>query len=648
MRLRTQLSMLAGLVIAALVAVQLLVVIPGWQAELERSAVERGRAVVAMLAHSAAEAAMVGNYSELQRRLDDLAASEDVTYAAILDRQGRVTVSSSVLDERPFFPLDKKPPDPARILVDSAVEVRWAKADIYDKRVLDFAAPLTVYRRSWGMARLGLSVAPLEEATSAVRLKLLGLGLASLFVAVLLIGLLAATVTRPLSRLAATAKRIAGGELAARASPSGAKEVRQLGGAFNGMAEAVEDQVAEIHRKTSELEAGYRVLARLGTTIDREALMQGVLEVIAEVLSAERCELLALDPRQGVLDRFTFSADGFATGNLTPAAFSVERFTEVRDLAELLRGHLAPAEGDLFVPLAIDDQTMGVLTVHPAEDAAFSADDDRLARGITTHLLVALENARLYELAITDGLTGLTIRRYFSARLREELDRARRYVQPFSLLMIDIDHFKRVNDSHGHPAGDMVLRGLAHRLKEALRSTDLLSRWGGEELTVLLPGQSPEQGRTVAEKLRQEVAARPFSISDGQTIQVTISIGVAAFPDHGPDADELVAAADKTLYAAKQAGRNQVMLAAARVVQEVIDDEEEDEPVATGEPPPSEPPVPPEPEEEPEAEESEKQEPEEEVPEEEEPKEEVPEKQEPEEEEEPDDQPDGDKEPADK
>ena len=561
MRLRSQFILMALLVVAALEGVLLVYTIPGWQAELNQGARARGRAVTRMLAHVCAEPAMVGNYSELQRIIDDLTADPELVFAAVLDRQGRVAVSSKVLDDRPYFPLEKVPPDPAGLLDRDAEGVVEAQTELYGKSVLDFAAPLRVYKRSWGTARLGLSTASMEKAASDVTRNVIWLGSAGLLVAMLLIVLLTTTITRPLGRLAKIAVRLSKRELTARADPSGAREMRQLGQAFNLMAQNIQEHIQDIQQKSSELEAGYRVLARLGTTMDRQALMEGVLTVIADVLTASHCELIALDPRQGLLDRFAWGPEGFAISNLAPAAFNKESFSEVSDLAALAKQHLDPEDSDLFVSLGVEEHTFGGLLARPAGAHKFSSGERKLAEGVSKHLLVALENARLYELAITDGLTGLTIRRYFMARLQEELDRSRRYGHPFSLLMLDIDHFKAVNDTHGHPAGDHVLRALARRLTDVLRSTDLCSRYGGEEMVVLLPGQSPELGQMVAEKICQEVANRPFSAGETKDLVVTLSAGVASYPDHGLTPDALIEMADRAMYAAKEAGRNCVRLA---------------------------------------------------------------------------------------
>ncbi len=168
------------------------------------------------------------------------------------------------------------------------------------------------------------------------------------------------------------------------------------------------------------------------------------------------------------------------------------------------------------------------------------------------------DQAALAELATHDGLTGLYNHRTFYALLADELARAQRFSRPLSLLMLDIDHFKRVNDTHGHLAGDAVLKALGKLLHREVRGIDRVCRYGGEEITVILPETDIDAAAHVAERLRAAVEAQPFD-ANSEPIRLTVSIGVASFPAHADSAETLVAAADAALYAAKRGGRNLVV-----------------------------------------------------------------------------------------
>jgi|GEM_PF-2294236 len=187
------------------------------------------------------------------------------------------------------------------------------------------------------------------------------------------------------------------------------------------------------------------------------------------------------------------------------------------------------------------------------------------ANAFSVQLIFAMAKAKLFrelqQRSRTDGLTGLTRRGPFEERLAEEVARASSFKTTFSILMIDIDHFKRMNDTYGHQVGDEVLRTVSQRLKECLYETDMIARYGGEEFVCLMPRSQAVGLRQKAEQIRQRVEGHAFVIGL-ESVTVTISIGIAHFPANGNTAQAVMAAADKALYAAKDAGRNQVIEAA--------------------------------------------------------------------------------------
>jgi diguanylate cyclase (GGDEF)-like protein len=178
-----------------------------------------------------------------------------------------------------------------------------------------------------------------------------------------------------------------------------------------------------------------------------------------------------------------------------------------------------------------------------------------------THEL-AEANARLGQLAVTDGLTGLFNHRHFHERLALEIERAQRTSRPLSLLMIDVDHFKAYNDSYGHPAGDDILRQLALVLAAERRANDVVARYGGEEFAIVLVDSSKRTAAAVADKMRHDVASHAFAHPRRPDPPLSISIGVATYPEDATDVASLVRAADTALYAAKRSGRNRVVTAA--------------------------------------------------------------------------------------
>lgn len=169
----------------------------------------------------------------------------------------------------------------------------------------------------------------------------------------------------------------------------------------------------------------------------------------------------------------------------------------------------------------------------------------------------------LQDLATHDGLTGLLNRRAFEQRLSEELERSRRYHHPCALMIIDADHFKRINDRYGHPVGDEVLRALASRIRQHIRPTDRAGRYGGEEFAVLLPETDRAEAVEVAERIRAGVAHAPLALVDDTPVGITVSVGVTAYPEDAASEEALIEAADRLLYSGKEAGRDRVLPAPA-------------------------------------------------------------------------------------
>ena len=163
-----------------------------------------------------------------------------------------------------------------------------------------------------------------------------------------------------------------------------------------------------------------------------------------------------------------------------------------------------------------------------------------------------------YKLATVDGLTELYNHRYFQDTLRKQIDLSKRYGQPFSLIIVDIDFFKKFNDTYGHQAGDAVLKQVAQTLKKNSRTTDYVCRYGGEEMSIILPNTTAEEVLNNANRILHAIAEKPFHLNATATGHVTISVGVATFPDNAETAQDLIEYADKGLYYAKEHGRNQV------------------------------------------------------------------------------------------
>ena len=210
------------------------------------------------------------------------------------------------------------------------------------------------------------------------------------------------------------------------------------------------------------------------------------------------------------------------------------------------------------VPLRSQAGLTGVLYVDSRDKLLTSLQEKLGALTTVSHVAsLAVESAKLYRQATVDGLTGMYVRSFFMLRLEEELRRSMRYGRKFALLVLDIDRFKTVNDTYGHQTGDDAIQVVSQAIKGSIRNgVDRPGRYGGDELVLMLPETDLAGAKIVAERIRATVAATPVPLAGGSSLAVTVSIGVAPFPEGGDSASQLFARADQALYQAKQAGRN--------------------------------------------------------------------------------------------
>ncbi len=251
----------------------------------------------------------------------------------------------------------------------------------------------------------------------------------------------------------------------------------------------------------------------------------------------------------------------------------------VRGRAGPGRGELQPGPGEpsgapvVAVALPSSNTVIGVLLLWDRDrDEDFTEDDLATLGTFTSQATVAVDNVLLHEearrLSVTDGLTGLANYRGFTVTVGKEVERAVRFERPLALLMLDLDHFKLVNDVWGHPRGDAVLVELATRVRAQIRDVDTLARYGGEEFVVVLAETDRAGAVQAAERICAAVRRRPFGEDGEQPIDVTLSLGVAVFQDHGTSSTALLRRADEALYAAKRGGRDGWRLASAERVGE--------------------------------------------------------------------------------
>lgn len=405
-------------------------------------------------------------------------------------------------------------------------------------------------------------------------------------------------LTNRIARLAAVMKRAEDGDLVVRAPDLGRDELGRLAHAFNRMLarltdlKAVEidtqrdlerarielELKAELENRVSELQILYDLARTIASSLDLNEVLQRVASVVPVKLKVPKFSIMLLNT-DGQLEVLKAHPPNVGSEGLTFAigegvcgrAAELRRSWYVSDLENdtLFRVRGSRGEKDrgslLAVPMVRGGELLGVLNFERFQKADFGPDEMEFFSAVADQVGLAVQNARLHEqtvaLSITDPLTGVPNRRYLFQQLEAELARAARFDTPLSMLMIDIDHFKHLNDSAGHSAGDDVLRQVCVRLKASLRKVDTLARYGGEEFVVLLPQVPREEALEVAEKLRKSICDTPLEHGKTQPGgRVTISIGVASLPHDAKDQTRLVDSADSALYASKRGGRNKATL----------------------------------------------------------------------------------------
>lgn len=234
---------------------------------------------------------------------------------------------------------------------------------------------------------------------------------------------------------------------------------------------------------------------------------------------------------------------------------------------------------EVVVPVIYKERLIGLINLYKKSTGKYYSEEDiSMLESIARTAAIALENARLYEEAVTDSLTGLYHHKYFQARLKEELVQASSYEYPLTLIMLDIDHFKDINDKYGHQIGDQVLKELSDLIKDSVRSSDIVARYGGEEFSIIMTGiqrnerkNHRQNAQRLAQRLRKMVEEYRFS---SMRLPLTISIGSAFFDgkEDFPSSESIIKLSDEQLYKAKRTGRNKICFAKYKTSQKIDSD----------------------------------------------------------------------------
>ncbi|MBF0329121.1 MAG: diguanylate cyclase [Nitrospirae bacterium] len=392
-------------------------------------------------------------------------------------------------------------------------------------------------------------------------------------------------IALPLLELTSSANLISQGNLEHRVNVQNDDEIGLLGTQFNTMAQSLKEKIDEVKEYSASLEkanrrldqnilqlyALYNISKNLSATFEMEKLLNQVVESVSQALKLHRLSVMLVDAQSKEL-KIVAGADKAqeARFRLGEGVYGIIAVIGIAEMLNDLSAHpsFIPTEGLdddisslICAPFKGRGQVIGLLNAYRVGGETFDEASYELLIATASQVGIALENAMLFEetkiLAITDGLTSLFNRRYFTERLNEEFERACRYKRELSLVMMDIDYFKKYNDTNGHPEGDKLLKDFSMIAKKIFRSSDIVSRYGGEEFVVILPETGKEMAFTIAERLRKEIESTEFAGGKTQPDgRVTISLGVTSVYEGLKSADDLVKNADNLLYRAKEKGRN--------------------------------------------------------------------------------------------
>ncbi|MFC1742872.1 diguanylate cyclase [Candidatus Riflebacteria bacterium] len=399
------------------------------------------------------------------------------------------------------------------------------------------------------------------------------------------LGILTGQITKPLVKMSQLALAISKGDYEQVLPVNSNDEIGELAGSFNQM-------TRKLNRKMFEIETLFDVSRSMNFMNNSEQLLFLILDKALNALGAQRGSIMLFDTKENALEvkliRSMDSAEAeerptkilikpgqgiagraFQTGQtIVSPGFSDDRFMKnVVSISGEERKELEGKSKDSpFVkvkslvcsPLMVKEKAIGVINIsNKIQKSYFDEDDAHLLEALASQVAMTIENTRLYELSITDGLTKLFIKRYFQFRLEEEINRASRYNIPLSLILLDIDHFKKFNDTYGHQVGDRVLSHFASIVKGSIRlNIDIPCRFGGEEFAVICPEIDADGAFLLGERIRKAVEDCDFPGAENDMLKVTTSIGISSFPGSASSSEKLVSQADIALYACKQAGRN--------------------------------------------------------------------------------------------
>ncbi|MFH1825322.1 MAG: diguanylate cyclase [Candidatus Firestonebacteria bacterium] len=419
--------------------------------------------------------------------------------------------------------------------------------------------------------KIGFSKKEAEESVKKISQDIFLISIVATFITVLISFILIKLMVRPMEELTRAVGLFGKGKLDYRVLLKSNDEIKELADSFNEMVDGLEETQFKLTRRVRDISTLLNSAKELNFSLDIEGIGSVILYTSKEHINASSAILFLLLNEEETTLYFNLATgysnkiditfnikDNFC--NYLIKSKKVEKFSNIKtncnDLESIKK--LEELNCEICAPLVFKERLSGILIIGSSKAYLPYQDSDlEFLSALINIATVALESSYLHILSITDGLTKAYLRRYFTFRLEEEVERVKRYGGGISLLMIDLDHFKKVNDTYGHQAGDKILVEFVEIVRGISRATDSVARYGGEEFAIVATETSLEGAKMYADRIRVITEKHLFDIGSLK-INITISIGVAGFPRDAETTQDLIKRADEALYRAKKSGRNQV------------------------------------------------------------------------------------------
>lgn len=576
---------------------------------------DEGLILTETLARGTIQAVIDKSFSSLDEFVESLKIKQNIEYVIFLDEDGKVITQGGkeVLEKdtssgewklQTMRPSDIIPQDINNSAFTSVNFENSCKSityynDIYKNYINETTCALLIGRKKHGAVRVGFSLEHVDDEIMWHILRSIIIAILAIVIGVLTGSYFTKRITDPLELLVQGTKAISSGQLDYRVKVQTEDELGVLASAFNQMSsnllmymENLKKANLLLNRRVNELTLLYDVSQAVNQTDDIDELLIIILDAILKGISSEKGSIMLIDEKTGALVLRALKGDEIVEKSKRTQIFKVgegiaglvaqtgkpvmanKGYNDPRFLLREERQEDYKVRNLMCVPMIINDKVIGIVNVTNKKKARDYDDDDQgLLTTLATQLAVIIERSRLHTLAITDGLTQLYIHRYFQIRLDEEILRSERYGYQFALIMFDIDHFKKFNDTYGHQQGDIVLIEVAKAVRDSSRTNiDIPARYGGEEFAIILPEQSTQGAKIYAERLRKLIEQKEFS-GQATPLHVNISIGVGSYPMDATTKQELVKRTDEALYYAKEHGRNQVWTVQEMVQKKAIEED---------------------------------------------------------------------------